>query len=83
MKNLHQQNLKKSAKQYHRNTRSSNFVVGLLQYHQYDKESSSALSWWDDVDFILNDYRVIVTWIHPRQDYQDHVNTEPTKVLRT
>ena len=79
MKNLHQQNLKKSAKQYHRNTRSTNFVVGLIQYHQYDKESSSALSWWDDVDFILNDYRVIVAWIHPRQHYKDYVNTEAHK----
>lgn len=79
MKNPHQQNLKKSAKLYHHNTRNSNFVARLIQYHQYDQESSSALSWWDDVDFILNDYRVIVAWIHPRQDYKDYVETEAHK----
>ena len=79
MKNLHQQNLKKSAKRYQRNKRNTNLVAGLIQFHQYDQESSSALSWWDDVDFILNDYRVIVAWIHPRQEYKDYVETEAHK----
>ena len=79
MKSRHQQKLKNSAKLHQRNKRNTNLVAGLIQYHQYDKESSSALSWWDDVDFILNDYRVIVVWIHPRQNYKDYVNTEAHK----
>ena len=78
MKNRYQENLKKSAKLYHRNERNSNFIKGLIQY-QYDDESSTSLSWWCDVDFILNDYRVVVAWIHPRQDYQYYIESEAKK----
>jgi hypothetical protein len=79
MKNRYQEHLKKSAKLYHRNKRNSNFTEGLIQYHQNGEERSTSLSWWDDVDFILNDYRVVVAWIHPRYDYQDYIETEARK----
>ena len=79
MKNRYQENLKKSAKLYHRNERNSNFIKGLIQYYQYDEESSTSLSWWCDVDFILNDYRVVVAWTHPRQDYKDYIHSEAHK----
>ncbi len=81
MKNRYQENLKKSAKLYHRNKRNSNFIRGLIYYHQYDAENASTLSWWDDVDFILNDYRVILTWNHPRHAYQDHIKSEARKSI--
>ena len=79
MKNRYQENLKKSAKLYHRNERNSNFIKGLIQYYQYDEESSTSLSWWCDVDFILNDYRVVVAWTHPRQHYKDYIHFEAHK----
>ena len=79
MKNRYQENLKKSAKLYHRNERNSNFIKGLIQYYQHDEESSTSLSWWCDVDFILNDYRVVVAWTHPRQDYKDYIHSEAYK----
>ena len=79
MKNRYQENLKQSAKLYHRNKRNSNFIEGLIQHHLYDATNPSALSWWDDVDFILNDYRVVVAWVHPRQDYQDYIESEAHK----
>ena len=78
MKNRYQESVKKSAKLYHRNERNSNFIKGLIQY-QYVEESSTSLSWWCDVDFILNDYRVVVAWIHPRQDYQYYIESEAHK----
>lgn len=81
MKNRYQENLKKSAKLYHRNKRNSNFIQGLIHFHQYDAENASTLSLWDDVDFILNDYRVVVTWSHPRYAYQDSIKSEAHKSI--
>jgi hypothetical protein len=34
------------------------------------------LSWWDDVTFIVNDYRVALAWVHPRMEYQDRIQDE-------
>lgn len=81
MKNHYQENLKKSAKLYHRNKRNSNFIRGLIQFHQYGEKRSTSLSWWDDVDFILNDYRVIVSWTHPRYAYKDYMESEARKSI--
>lgn len=79
MKNPYQEEIKRLAKRSHRDQRSQHYVNGMLIRHQYPDEKLSQLSWWDDVDFIHNDYRVIVTWIHPRQDYQDHMESEASK----
>lgn len=81
MKNTYQESLRKQAKMYHRNERGSVFTNGLLIKHSYESASKTNLSWWGDVDFILNNYRVSVEWIHPRQDYLDHVEGEVHKSL--
>lgn len=81
MKNTYQENLRKQAKMFHRNERGSVFTNGLLIKHNYESTGKTNLSWWDDVDFILNNYRVSVEWIHPRQDYLDHVESEIHKSL--
>lgn len=81
MKNTYQEHLKKSAKLYHRNKRNSNFIRGLIQFHQYGEKRSTSLSWWDDVDFILNDYRVVVAWNHPRYDYKEYIESEARKSI--
>lgn len=79
MKNPYLENLRKSAKCSHRNKRNLNFANGIHVYHEYSEMNSSMQSWWDDVDFILNDYRVVVTWIHPRQNFRDYVESEASK----
>ncbi len=81
MKNTYQESLRKHAKMNHRNERGSVFTNGLLIKHSYESANKTNLSWWDDVDFILNNYRVSVEWIHPRQDYLDHVESEVHKGL--
>lgn len=81
MKNHYQENLKKSAKLYHRNKRNSNFFRGLIQFHKYNLENPSTLSWWDEVDFIINDYRVKVAWIHPRFAYQNFIEAEAVRKI--
>lgn len=81
MKNTYQENLRKQAKMYNRNERGSVFNNGLLIKHIYESTGKTNLSWWDDVEFILNNYRVSVEWIHPRQDYLDNVESEVHKSL--
>ncbi len=41
--------------------------------HSYEETSPGALSWWDDVGFILGERRVIVWWKHPRMSYKDEI----------
>ena len=36
---------------------------------------NQVLSWWDDVAFIMGDYRVAVAWVHPRTVYSDQIGT--------
>jgi hypothetical protein len=38
------------------------------------------LSWWDDVTFILNDYRVALAWTHPRMEFEDAIDTEVARL---
>lgn len=73
MKNKHREQLKQRAKLYHRNSRGQHFENGVLVRHMYDIENPQKFSWWDDVTFILNDYRVNVAWIHPRYAYSNKV----------
>jgi hypothetical protein len=76
MKVKYYESVKKSAKLYHQTERSTNFTNGLIHYHDFDEDTSSNLTWWEDVEFILNDYRVNVACIHPRLDYLDSIKTE-------
>jgi hypothetical protein len=75
MKNRHIQKLITSSKLSSKNARCENFDNGILTYHDYS-EINSKLSWWADVLFILNDYRVDVMWQHPRLVFADHISKE-------
>ena len=79
MKNPYLEQIKRAAKQSHQNSRSDDFESGILVKHLYDNQNAPALTWWDDVTFIMNDYRVAVTWIHPRMAYEDIIKDEAYK----
>lgn len=46
---------------------------GIRIYHEYSHKKPDDLSWWDDVGFYMNDYKVVVWWRHPRMDYKDTI----------
>lgn len=71
MKNPYQEKLKIAAKIFHRNNRGERLTNGLIVRHLYDEANTAKLSWWDDVGFILNDYLVQVSWVHPRLAFKD------------
>lgn len=70
MRNRHVEAARRAAKQYHRDRRGTPFADGIYQHYVLDNELSS-LSWRTDAVFILNDYRVLLRWVHPRQAYQE------------
>lgn len=78
MKNKTVEHLKIKARQYHRSKRGDHFEDGILIFHLYDATDHSRLTWWDDVTFILNDYRVALAWIHPRMAYEDMIEDAVT-----
>lgn len=80
MKNKTVEHLKIVAKQYHRTRRGDHFEKGIRIFHIYDASDQSRLSWWDDVTFVLNDYRVALTWIHPRMAYEDMIKDEVARM---
>ncbi len=67
--------MRESQRAYHRRCR---WVMkdGLFIPHSYEETLPDALSWWDDVGFILGDRRVIVWWVHPRMSYQDEIQDQ-------
>lgn len=79
MKNYYQEKLKISAKSFHKNNRGERFSDGLIIRHQYEEANLAKLSWWDDVGFILNDYLVNISWIHPRMAFKDQTEDEAHK----
>lgn len=75
MKTFYVEQRKKSAKLFHKNNqKSTHYKNGILIRHLYSDLNKNTLSWWDDVGFILNDYRVSIDWTHPRQAFWDHVH---------
>ncbi|WP_323011968.1 hypothetical protein [Castellaniella sp.] len=62
--------MRESQRNYHRRCQ---WVMkdGLFIPHVYEESRRTALSWWDDVGFILGDRRVMVRWRHPRMVYED------------
>ena len=42
-------------------------------------EPERALTWWDDISFILNKRRVMVWWVHPRMKYSEAINAAAWK----
>ncbi len=63
---------RRQMKQYHR-SHPWDLKNGMSIYHMYGEEYAKPLTWWDDVGFIRNKYKVVVWWIHPRMDYRDKV----------
>lgn len=70
MKNLHQEQRRRHMRQYHLCHPWPLSAGGLFIPHEYLPRE---LSWWADVGFILNRRRVMVWWIHPRQQYVDAI----------
>ena len=76
-KNRHIGRMRRMAKLFHRNDRTTPFERGgIIVRHDYSFVAPDALTWWDDVGFILNDYRVSVHLVHPRMRYQDLIEDE-------
>ncbi|MFZ6681937.1 hypothetical protein [Undibacterium sp. Tian12W] len=76
MKNKQVETLRLAAKRHLRNQNAGHFVNGVRSYHCYDHRSETDLSWWDDCAFILNDYLVHLSWVHPRMVFQDRMKDE-------
>ena len=76
-KNRHTERMRRMAKLFHRNDRSAHFERGgIIVRHDYSHVAPDAPTWWDDVGFILNDYRVTVLLVHPRMRYRDLIEDE-------
>lgn len=73
MKDQRQERLGRLQREYHRNHPWRLGPGGLFVPHSYTEVKQDALSWWDDVGFILNRRRVIVWWRHPRHVYRDAI----------
>jgi hypothetical protein len=58
-------------RQYHRQNPWRLSPGGLYVPHCYKETKPDALSYWDDVGFVLNGRRIIVWWTHPRLHYSD------------
>lgn len=76
MKNRKQELLRRMQRQYHQNHPWGLQRGGLYIPHSYGEKLPDALSWWDDVGFILNKRRVIVWWQHPRCVYSDAIDEQ-------
>ncbi len=73
MKSQYHEQLRRRMKQYHRAHPWRLGDQGLMIPHAYPEKF--ALSWWDDVGFILNKRRVMVWWVHPRMKYRDAIES--------
>jgi hypothetical protein len=80
MKNTHIEYPKRRAKEYHRARHGDSFQGGMLIFHNYAGLPPDRLTWWDDVTFIVNDYRVALAWIHPRMAYEDAIDAEADRL---
>lgn len=75
MKDRNQERLRQMQRQYHQR-HTWDLQDGLYIPHSYEEVSPDALSWWDDVGFILNKRRVIIWWEHPRCVYSDAIDEQ-------
>lgn len=60
-------------RQHHRNNPWPLSEGGLYIPHSYKSMQQDALSWGDDVGFILNRRKVFVDWAHPRCEYAEEI----------
>lgn len=81
MRNRHIERMRRMAKRFHRNDRTTHFERGgIIAHHDYRHVASDKLTWWDDVGFILNDYRVFVHLVHPRMRYHDLIEEKALRI---
>lgn len=73
MKNRHAEQIRRAARQYHRNHPWR--LDGEL-FIPHVHQPSNSLTWGDDVGFILNGRRVMVWFSHPRQRYSEAINEQ-------
>jgi hypothetical protein len=76
MKNRKQEKLRLMQRQYHQRHPWNLERNGLYIPHSYKEVLPDALSWWDDVGFILRKRRVFVCWQHPRCVYLDAIEEQ-------
>jgi hypothetical protein len=81
MKNRHVEELKRKAKQYKASQSLSRYQDGIFAYHSYDDLQESQLTWWDDVAFLMNDHRVLVSWIHPRMAFEEALEKDADRLV--
>lgn len=79
MKDPRQERLGRLQREYHRSHQWRLGPGGLFVPHSYAEVKPDALSWWDDVGFILNGRRVIVWWRHPRYVYHDALEEQASE----
>lgn len=63
-------------REYHRTHPWRLSEGGLFIPHAYWNRTETSLSYWDDVGFILNGRRIIVWWRHPRDVYQEQIESQ-------
>ena len=74
MKNQKFEYNRRSMKEYHKTKRTSQFNAdGIKVFHDYSLTDPDSFSYWDDAQFIKNNYRVMVWWTHPRCQYINQV----------
>ena len=76
MKNPYYQFIRRAAKKFHRQQYGDNFIKGIMQDYVFSEQKVDELSQYEDVMFILNDYRVQVFWSHPRWQYHETINAQ-------
>lgn len=64
---------RRQLREYHKSHPWDRLINGMRIYHVYGGEYTKPLTWWDDVGFVRNKYKVMVWWIHPRMAYRDEV----------
>ncbi len=80
MKNHHMEALARSQRLYHRLT-PWHGNGGLYILHSYEEMADNDLSWWDDFQSILSGRRINVSWHHPRQAYQDELDSRSWDIV--
>ena len=75
MRNKFIERQKIRARQYHRQ-KCDNFSDGIIARHLYDQMRPDTLTFWDDAVFIVNDYRVALSWTHPWAHYKELIEEE-------
>ncbi len=64
--------MRRLARQYHRHQPFPFGRGGVSTRHEYEPQRQ--LTWWHDLEFVMNNRRGMVWWIHPRMKYADAID---------